>query len=156
MEELARIAEDPIRFLSEQSDREAKGPPVILPDGSRVARLPGYKLWMWDGEFCGAIGFRWQPGTTDLPPHCLGHIGYSVVPWKRKQGYATRALRLLLPQVRAEGLPYVELTTEADNIASRRVIEANGGELIERFHKASEHGGGESMRFRIWLSQPAT
>ena len=156
MEELARIAEDPIRFLSEQSDREAKGPPVILPDGSQVPRLPGYKLWMWDGEFCGAIGFRWQPGTTDLPPHCLGHIGYSVVPWKRQRGYATRALRLLLPQVRAEGLAYVELTTEADNIPSRRVIEANGGELIERFHKASEYGGGESMRFRILLSQPAT
>lgn len=151
MEELARIAEDPIRFLSEQSDREAKGPPVILPDGSQVARLPGYKLWMWDGEFCGAIGFRWQPGTTDLPPHCLGHIGYSVVPWKRQRGYATRALRLLLPQIRAEGLAYVELTTEADNIPSRRVIEANGGELIERFHKASEYGGGESMRFRILL-----
>ena len=155
VEELARIAEDPIRFLSEQSDREAKGPPVILPDGSQVPRLPGYKLWMWDGDFCGAIGFRWQPGTTNLPPYCLGHIGYSVVPWKRQRGYATRALCLLLPQARAEGLAYVELTTEADNIASRQVIEANGGELIERFHKAPEYGGGESMRFRILLSQPA-
>ena len=155
MEELARITEDPIRFLSEQTDREAKGPPVILPDGSQVPRLPGYKLWMWDGEFCGAIGFRWQPGTTDLPPHCLGHIGYSVVPWKRQRGYATRALCLLLPHARAEGLAYVELTTDADNIPSRRVIEANGGELIERFHKASEYGGGESMRFRILLSKSA-
>ncbi|HZI88428.1 MAG TPA: GNAT family N-acetyltransferase [Pyrinomonadaceae bacterium] len=155
VEALQRIAQDPSRFLSEQVDRDAKGPPVILPDGSSVPRLPGYSLWMWDGEFCGAIGFRWQPGSTDLPPYCLGHIGYSVVPWKRQRGYATRALQLLLPLARAEGLAYVELTSDADNIASRRVIEANGGELIERFHKSEDNGGGESMRFRILLANTA-
>jgi predicted acetyltransferase len=154
-EELARIAQDPIRFLSEQVDREAKGPPIILPDGSTVPRLPGYAQWMWDGEFCGAIGFRWQPGTTLLPPHCLGHIGYSVVPWKRRRGYATRALQLLLPQAKLEGLEYVELTSNADNIASQRVIEANGGELIERFHKSTENGVRESLRFRILLAKTA-
>jgi predicted acetyltransferase len=41
---------------------------------------------MWDGEFCGSIGLRWLPGTEELPPHCLGHIGYAVVPWKRRLG----------------------------------------------------------------------
>jgi predicted acetyltransferase len=153
-EELARIAQDPVRFLSEQVDREAKGPLVILPDGSTVARLPGYSLWIWDGEFCGAIGFRWQPGTTDLPPYCLGHIGYSVVPWKRQRGYATRALQLLLPQARSEGLAFVELIADADNTASQRVIEASGGELIERFHKSAAYGGAESLRFRIPLQSP--
>ena len=150
---LARIAEDSTSFISEQVDREAKGPPIILPDGRAVPRLPGYSLWMWDGEFCGTIGFRWQPGTTALPPHCLGHIGYSVVPWKRRRGYATRALQLLLPQARSEGLAYVELTSDADNIASRRVIEANGGEFIERFQKSEGHGGAETMRFRIPLAK---
>jgi predicted acetyltransferase len=154
-EELTQIKQDPARFLSEQVDREAKGPPVILPDGRAVPRLPGYSRWMWDGEFCGAIGLRWQPGTTDLPPYCLGHIGYSVVPWKRQRGYATRALQLLLPQARGEGLIFVELTTDADNLASRHVIEANGGELIERFHKPAEYGGAESLRFRIPLVQAA-
>jgi predicted acetyltransferase len=37
--------------------------------------------------------------------------------------------------VRREALTCVELTTDADNVASRRVIEANGGRLIERFDK---------------------
>ena len=152
-EQLARIAEDPDRFLFEQVDREAKGPPIILPDGRTVPRLPGYSRWMWDGEFCGTIGFRWQPGTTELPPYCLGHIGYSVVPWKRQRGYATRALQLLLPEARSEGLEYVELTCDTDNLASQRVVEANGGELIERFHKSADHGGAETMRFRIVLAQ---
>ena len=126
-EELEHIARDADGFVAEQVDRDAQGPRVLLPDGSSVPRLPGYHKWMWDGEFCGSIGFRWQPGTPALPPHCLGHIGYAVVPWKRRKGYATRALQLLLPEAKLEALPYVELTTDADNVASRRVIEANGG-----------------------------
>jgi predicted acetyltransferase len=152
-EHLAQIAEDADGFLSGQVDREAKGSPITLPDGSAVPRLPGLSLWMWDGEFCGSIGFRWQPGTTDLPAYCLGHIGYSVVPWKRGRGYATRALQLVLPHARAEGLAYVELTTDAGNLASRRVIEANGGILIERFNKPAPYGGAESLRFRISLAE---
>ena len=150
-DQLEQIARDPAQFLARQVDREAKGPPVVLPDGTTVQRLPGYYRWMWDGEFCGSIGFRWQPGTTALPPYCLGHIGYSVVPWKRRRGYATRALELLLPDIRREGLEFVEITTDVDNSASRRVIEANGGVLYEHFHKPDVYGGSEGLRFRIYL-----
>jgi predicted acetyltransferase len=150
-EELAAIAGDPHAFLASLVDREAKGEAVTLPDGSKVDRLPGYRRWLWDGEFCGSIGFRWQRGTAELPPHCLGHIGYAVVPWKQRQGYATLALRHLLPEARAEGLPYVEITTDPANIASQRVIEANGGVLHERFAKPAQFGGKEGLRYRIAL-----
>ena len=153
LEELAKIARDRDGFLAMQVDREAAGPRVILPDGSTVPRLPGYALWMWDGEFCGSIGVRWKPGTTELPPECLGHIGYSVVPSKRRRGYATRALQLLPPRVATEGLPYVDLTADASNIASQRVIQANGGTLMERFFKPAALGGAESLRFRIILAR---
>jgi predicted acetyltransferase len=151
-EELREIEDDPAAFLAGQIDRDASGPPIPLPDGSVVPRLPGYHLWMWDGEFCGTIGFRWQPGTTALPPHCLGHIGYAVVPWKRGRGYATRALALLLPLAKQEGLAWVELTTDADNVASQRVVLANGGELVERFSKPKGYGSAPSLCFRIRLS----
>jgi predicted acetyltransferase len=152
LEHLERIERDPARFLRDLVDPEGSGPPVTLPDNSTVPRLPGYTLWMWDGDFCGSIGLRWQRGTPELPSYCLGHIGYSVVPWKRRRGYGTRALQLLLPYARAEGLPYIELTTDADNLASRRVIEANGGVLVQRFRKPVTYGGAESLRFRIVLA----
>jgi predicted acetyltransferase len=107
---------------------------------------------MWDGEFCGSISLRWQPGTTDLPPYCLGHIGFSVVPWKRRMGYATQALGMVLPDAREMGLPYVELTTDIDNVASQRAIQSNGGRLVERFRKPDYFGGAESLRYRIDLA----
>ena len=81
----------------------------------------------------------------------LGHIGFSVVPWKRGRGYATRALALLVAHAKEEGLRYVELTTKLENVASQRVIAANGGQLIERFTTPGEYGEREALRFRIEL-----
>jgi predicted acetyltransferase len=150
-EELTRIAADPAAFIASCTDREAKAGPVTLPDGSQVPRIPGLRLWLWDGEFCGSIGLRWQRGTTDLPPHCLGHIGYAVVPWKQRLGYATQALRDVLPYARAEGLPFVELTTDPDNIASQRAMLANGAVLMETFTKPAAFGGKAGLRYRIGL-----
>jgi predicted acetyltransferase len=151
-EELERISQNPTLFLTQQVDRDDAGPRITLPDGSSVPRLPGYRRCMWDGAFCGVIGFRWQPGTTDLPPHCLGHIGFAVVPWKRGRGYASRALAMLLPDAATEGLDYVELTTDLDNVASQAVIRANGGELVEQFQKPAVYGSATSLRFRIPLA----
>jgi predicted acetyltransferase len=150
-EELELIADDPAGFVTMLDDREAKRGPVTLPDGSQVPRLPGYRRWMWDGAFCGSVGFRWQPGTSALPPYVLGHIGYSVVPWKQRRGYATRALALLLPEARREGLDYVELTADPDNLPSQKVITANGGVLVKRFRKEAAYGGADALLFRIAL-----
>lgn len=150
-EELARIAEDPDAFLASLVDREGAGEPIVLPDGTRVRRLPGYRRWMWDGEFCGSIGLRWQPGTEALPPLCLGHIGYAVVPWKRGRGYATRALGEILQDARAEGLRYVEITTLPANVPSQRVIVANGGVLVEEFTAPAALGGARHLKYRVQL-----
>jgi predicted acetyltransferase len=148
---LAAIERDADAFLDGLHDPEARGAPIALPDGTSVPRLPGYTRWIWDGEFCGAIHFRWQAGNDDLPPHVLGHIGYAVVPGKRGQGHATRALGLLLPEARAVGLRHVDLTTDPENVASQRVIIANGGVLLGGFRKEAVYGGAEGLRYRITL-----
>ncbi len=151
-EELDRIRADPATFLARMTNREAVGDPVTLPDGTRVTRIPGLTRWLWDGTVCGSIGFRWQPGTTALPSHCLGHIGYSVVPWKRRLGHATRGLALMLDVAKAESaLPFVEITTDPDNVASQRVITANGGWLFEHFTKPAQFGSKPGLRYRVGL-----
>lgn len=151
-EQLAAIEADAAAFVASRTDPEARGDPIELPDGTRAPRLPGFHRWIWDGAFCGNIGLRWQPGTTALPPHVLGHIGYGVVPWKRRRGYAHQALSLLLPEAAALGLSHVEITTDLGNVASRRVIEACGGRLVERFRKLPAYGGAEALRYRIELA----
>ena len=150
-EELAAIQQNPDAFFAQLVNFEGGGAGVKLPDGSVVPRLPGYRKWMWDGEFCGSIQLRWVEGTADLPPYCLGHIGYSVVPWKQRRGYATQALGWILREARSRALAYVEITTTPENDASQKVILRNGGVLVEEFEKLASLGGGTERRFRIAL-----
>jgi predicted acetyltransferase len=105
---------------------------------------------MWDGEFCGHISLRWREGTDALPPYVLGHVGYAVVPRKRGRGYATQALGMVLDEARGIGLGRLEITTDPDNEASRRVIEANGGRLVEEFVN-ERYGPGIRLRYVIDL-----
>jgi predicted acetyltransferase len=153
IETLDSVIADPETFLTGLDDPEGLGPPVKLPDGTSAPRLPGFHRWMWDGEVCGTIAFRWQPGSTNLPPYCLGHIGYGVFPWKRRRGYASSALRQMISEVTPLGLPFVEVVTDLDNSASQGVILNNGGELVEQFSKPAPSGGGEAVRFRIGIPQ---
>ena len=152
LEELEQIEANPAAFVASLDDREGKGSPVKMPDGSVVPRLPGFRRWIWDGEVAGSIGFRWQHGTVELPPYCLGHIGYSVVPWKQRQGYATSAVLSLLGEARELELPYIEITTDPDNLPSQKVILAACGKLHERFNKPPQFGSKPCLRFRIALA----
>lgn len=156
-EALERIASEPEVFFLTTHDPEAKGPPVTVADGTQRPRLPGLVRWMWDAKdlgpagFAGTCGLRWMAGHAPLPPHVLGHIGYAVPAWQRGRGHATRGLRLMLDVARSFGLPYVELTTDPDNLASQRVMAANGAVLVEHFDKGAVYGHQPGLRFRIDL-----
>ena len=151
-EQLAAIANDPDAFVAGLNDADPRGRTITLLDGVVVPRLWAFTRWIWDGDFCGSITFRWRSGGSTLPEHVPGHIGFAVVPWTRGKGCATEALRLILPEACAGGLDYVELTTLPDNLASQRVIEANGGRFVKQFEKSPHLGGGETLLFRIDLA----
>jgi predicted acetyltransferase len=148
---LAAIEEDAAAFVAGLTDIEAKGAPITMPDGTTRPRLPGRFFWVWDGEFCGGFGLRWVNGTSELPDYCLGHIGYSIVPWKRRRGYATAALAQVLGEARKVGLASVQLTTDLKNEPSQKVIRANGGRLLGPRQKYSAYGDAEELLWRIEL-----
>jgi len=58
---------------------------------------------------------------------------------------------MVMPDVKREGLEFVEITTDETNVASQRVIESNGGQLAERFHELATCGGSASLRYRIYM-----
>jgi predicted acetyltransferase len=145
-EHLSRLRADPAAFLRSLT---GEGQTTIIDrDGCEVPRLPGAVRWIWDGEFCGGISLRYALGTDELPPHISGHIGFSVVPWKRRRGYATGALRAMLAIARAEGLRRVRLTCDDDNLASRRVIEKCGGVYSGT---ADNRYRSDSMKLQFWI-----
>lgn len=123
-EQLALYDAGPDRLLTELTRQDGT---ITLADGTKVPRLPSRVFWIFGREFCGAINLRFVPGSEELPPHVSGHIGYSIVPWKQRRGFATRALALMLPVAREFGLVRVLVTCDDDNVASRKVIQANGG-----------------------------
>ena len=151
-EQLAAIRESPVAFIAGLG---MQGGTITLPDGRTIPKLPFMARWIWDGEFCGSISLRWQEGTDALPAYVLGHIGYAVVPWKRRRGHATEALRRILIEARKVGLRRVEITTDPDNFASQRVIEHNGGRYADTF--VNEHFGPEPhVRYVVDLRSAET
>jgi len=106
------------------------------PDGY----VPSTTLWwVQDDDYLGRVAIRHR-----LTPHLRefgGHIGYDVRASARRRGHATAMLRATLPVARGLGIESALVTCDVTNVASRKVIEANGGVL--------EDQRGEKLRFWV-------
>lgn len=123
------------RYLSELEDEAREQSPH--PDG----HVPQTTLWWVSGtEYLGRIDIRHR--LTASLREIGGHIGYDIRPSARQRGHATAMLAAALPVARSLGIDQALLTCDEDNIASRKVIEANGGVLEDK-------SGG---KVRYWLS----
>jgi predicted acetyltransferase len=88
--------------------------------------VPSTTLWWVDGaEYLGRISIRHR--LTPQLQEVGGHIGYDVRPTARRRGHATAMLCAALPVARSLGIERALLTCAAENVASRKVIESNGG-----------------------------
>ena len=106
----------------------------------RAGWVPATTLWWVEGdEYLGrlAIPHRLTPGLRE----CGGHIGYDVRPTARRRGHATAMLRAGLPVANRLGIDPALITCDVGNVASRKVIEKNGGVLD------GERGG----KLRFWV-----
>ncbi len=115
---------------------------INLPEGW----VSNTTLWLVDHhEFKGHINIRHQ-----LNPYLEkfgGHIGYAVRPTVRNQGYGNQILKMTLPYARQLGLKKVLITCDESNIASRKIIESNRGQLENRL--IDERG---VVKLRYWIN----
>ena len=94
-----------------------------------------------DGRILGGIALRHYFDDR------FGHIGYGIRPSARRRGLATWALGEMLGEARAAlGLNRVLIPCLADNVASARTIERNGGVL-----ECIRHNGHHLVR-RYWIT----
>ncbi|MEZ2222939.1 GNAT family N-acetyltransferase [Rhizobium sp. RCC_161_2] len=145
--ELAALRHDRVGFLTRLTSSDVIATSVPDRESQRLVLRP---FWIWDGEFCGYITFRHLPGTSHLPLHLPGHVGYSIVPWKQRRSYATQALRLLLPLAAQAGFERISVICNEDNLASRRVIEKAGGMLHRTGADPSD--APDTVKLFFWLA----
>ena len=80
-----------------------------------------------DNQLVGIVDFRHN--LTDFLLKFGGNIGYSVLPFERRKGYATEMLALTLEKCKEFGKEKVLITCDPENIASAKTIINNGGIL---------------------------
>jgi predicted acetyltransferase len=117
--------------MAATSDRGGWLPPGIVP---------ATFLWWVEGDaYLGRLSIRHS--LTQWLLDYGGHIGYVVRPSARRQGHATAMLAAALPIAAGLGIDPVLVTCDYHNLASRLVIEANGGVF--------EDQRGEKLRYWI-------
>lgn len=83
------------------------------------------------GRLVGMIDIRHDLSGSEFLTKYGGHIGYSVRPSERRNGYAVQMLKLALALEKERGLHRVMLGCYCDNAASKKTIERCGGRLTE-------------------------
>lgn len=116
-----------------------------LPQGY----VPDTILWLVDDaekEFLGQVSIRHH--LTEFLKNIGGHIGYFIRPSARGKGHGTQALALAIQQAQSLGIEEILLTCDTTNLASKRIIEKNGGKFENRYPV----GNGHPDKLRFWIS----
>jgi len=120
---------------------------IRLPTGEAVPKVPFSVLWLVEGEnFIGEASIRHE--LNDWLLREGGNIGYGIRPSRQRQGYGRLILALALEECRRLGIGRVLVTCQDDNLASARIIEANGGAVENVI--ADPAGRGRLRRY--WIS----
>ena len=141
--EIERDFEGYLREITDQSGM------ITLPGGEKVQKVPFSVRWLVEGEeFIGEAGIRHE--LNDWLLREGGHVGYGIRPSRQRRGYGRLILALALEECRRLRIERVLVTCDDENVASARIIEANGGVLENLV--ADPAGRGRLRRYWISLS----
>jgi len=131
--------EDPEIYISNIRKYEHKG---TAPKDF----VPASVFWLIvEDEFIGHVSIRHE--LNDSLRKFGGHIGYAIRPSKQQQAFGSILLQLALPKAKSIGIQSALVTCDADAVASRKIIEKNGGV----FQKEIEKNGKKILQFLIPL-----
>ncbi len=80
-----------------------------------------------NNNIVGSMNLRHE--LSEFTYYTIGHIGYYISSINRNKGYATNALKLAKEFYKTIGVKRLLLICEDDNVASKKVIQNNGGVL---------------------------
>jgi predicted acetyltransferase len=129
-----------------QRVRNEKDKTKLRPDA-----IPATMYWLIERDengcekFIGNLSVRHS--LNDFLFRVVGHIGYQIRPSVRCRGYGKRILQLGLEKARELGIKRALLTCDETNIASKKVIEFNGGQ----FENALPVEGSSVKKLRYWI-----
>ena len=107
--------------------------------------VPASDYWLIaEDSYAGRISLRHH--LTPALRRYGGHIGYEVRPSRRRRGYGTLMCKLGIEKLRALGVQRILITCDDDNIASYKIIEANGGILEDKIEN-----GRHALTRRYWV-----
>jgi predicted acetyltransferase len=114
----------------------------------KPSHVQQHTYWLVRGEtILGAA--RLRPMLTPSLFEWGGHISYDIRPSERRKGYGTCILELALDKARQLGLSRVRLMCYQNNIASAKIIERNGGQLV--YDGPCALAGGNIFTYQIEL-----
>lgn len=137
-----RRTDDPIAYIEKCAIEES-------PETCPTSLVPATQFILVRKEDNKVLGFlQVRHCFNDYLSKFGGHIGYSVRPSERRQGYAKEMLKMALPFCREIGLDKVLITCADGNIGSEKTILANGGVYECTVHEPSEN---KDMK-RFWIT----
>ncbi len=149
VEEISREPDEYLKRINDSSPRV-----VELPDGSEFTVFDHELYWLVDGErYLGSVSLRYA-GDKELIEEFGGHIGVAIRPGLLNKGYGVRAAalawQLAASYFREQGINSIYVTCNPSNSASKRLIEHNGGKLVQE--KNDAFGSGPSLIYVIDLT----
>lgn len=99
-------------------------------EGLKEGYVPQTIYWLYDENIPIGIG-KIRHALTESSRKFGGNIGYAISKEFRGKGYATVFLKMLLSEMNKMNITERVLTVEKNNPSSKRVIEKNGGKVIE-------------------------
>ena len=103
-----------------------------------------------DSDIVGRVSIRHE--LNDFLAKVGGHIGYGVIPSRRRKGYGNLMLKLSLPIASALGISNILITCDDNNLGSRKIIENNGG-VFEGLYQDAQM---DVAKRRYWIDAEHT